>query len=322
MVSGCYDMLDIEDINALSAIFVDEESITYCTVSASPDEKDYNYALYTFDEDNIYQGINILSEKTGKKISLSHLEAIMFSVNCPNDKVKENINALLGKTNSHPKSLVAYYEGSGAELIRMLMEDADSGGGRYLRRFLDNRFSGIVPCRAVEFCYGVNFEGGGTVAPLISYENGNIINSGMVYTSVQGSVSIPRPYSDIVNGVINRSNYVSYGEKSDCEIRCTAYDVMYDKRNNRADISAEFEYSGFGKNLQSDILGKDIRDGMEYIVSLKDSGFDVLDLYTEIKKSFYTIPSFERYIASQGGALGCVQNVEVNIKTGVGGGMQ
>ena len=319
VTTGCYDMVDIEDIGSVAAIFVDSDSITYCTVTASPDEKKYSYELYTSDVGNLYTGMNTLSERTGKEISLSHMEAVMFSADCPIDRVKENINALLGRTNSHPKSLVACYEGGGEDFAKDILEGADISTGKHLRHLLDNRFSGVALCTAMEFCYGVNFEGGGSVAPLIASEDGDITYTGLVYASPQGMVSIPRPCSDIINAVKNQGKKVNYGEKSPVEIECTSYDVVYDKVANRADISAEFELRGFGSSMQTEAVGKDIREGMEYIVALKDSGFDILDIYTDIRKTFYTIPAFENYVTARGGAVSCVRNVDVNIRTGVGG---
>lgn len=322
IVSGCYDMVDIEDICAVSAIFVDSDSITYCTVNASPDEKKYSYTLYTSDEENLYQGINILSEKTGNEISLSHMEAIMFSVDCSHDRVKENINALLGRTNTHPKSLVAYYEGTGDVLADKIMKSAQNGGGKYLRKLLDNRFSGISVCNAVEFCYGVNYDGSGSTAPVISSDSDNIIFNGIVYANTKGSVIIPRPYSDIVTAVKNCGKDVCYGEKSSVEIKCVTYDAEFDRENNRYDIRGEFACSGFGADVDSEVPGRELNKGMEYIVSLKDNGFDVLDIYTDIRKSFLTISSFENYVASRGGAEECVRKVDVSIRTSLGGEIQ
>ena len=312
---GCYDMSDIEDVSAVMAVFVDRDSITYCTVTASSEEKRYNYSLYETDNDNIYQGIHQLVVRTGKEISLSHIEAILFSVDCDNERVKDNLNALLGRTNSHPKAPVAYFEGDGYDFASKVTDIADNGDGKRLRQILDNRFSGAVVCNAMELCYALNYSASGVTAPVVAIAGDGLTYTGVVYADSNRSVYIGKPYSDIVTAVLNKGETVTYGEESPVEIRCVSYDVTYEKSSNQADIEIRFEYGGYGSD--GDGLGKSVGDGLEYIYDLRKDGYDILHLYNFIKKSCYTITAFERFAESYGGVAACVGDMDVDIRLGI-----
>ncbi len=314
MLGGCYDMVDIEDIQSVAAICVDNGSISYCTVSASPSEKEYSYQVYRFDGDNLYHGIDSISRQTGKIVSLSHLEAIMFAKDCTHKLVKDNINALLSRTNSHPKAMAVYYDGDGKSFLEGISVSAKTGFAKHIRQVLENKYAKNIVCSAMELSYAVNFEGAGATVPVIGEDNdGNIIYTGSVFANNTETILLENSVSDVLTALQNpgSSVYVDMGQP--VEIKCTAFDISYDKSANSAEVTAVFEYNNAYTGIADSDIGKMLNDGLNYLLKQRTEGYDIADMYSSIKKSCLSIPSLDKHISAAGGVANAVQNVKVDV---------
>ena len=314
MLGGCYDMVDIEDIQSVAAICVDNGSIAYCTVSASPSEKEYSYDVYSIEGDNLYHGIDSISRQTGKVVSLSHLEAIMFSDDCSHQLVKENINALLSRTNSHPKAMAVYYEGAGKSFLEGISVSAKTGFAKHIRQVLENKYSKNTVCSAMELSYAMNFEGAGATVPVIGKDDdGNIIYTASVFTNSQDTMLLRKPVSDVLTALKNPGSGVYADIGQPVELKCTEYNISYNKSENRVDVNAGFEYNNvYNSEITDDDMGKMLNDGVNFILQQRLVGFDILDIYSRIKKSCISIPALEKHIYSAGGSAKAVQSVVVD----------
>ena len=174
ILSGCYDQTDIENLKNVSIICVDNSNIYFCCVTSKKDDNKYSYDLYTVNTDDLYYGIDNISKITGKVISLSHVEAIIFSDQCDYNHIKKTVNSLLEGTNTHPKIMTAFYNGNFKDFFETVKVPSDISISKFMDKILLNNNIVIPMCSAMELSCALNFDIPGYLVPLISINNGNI----------------------------------------------------------------------------------------------------------------------------------------------------
>ncbi len=313
VLGGCYDRTDIEDIKNIALIIVDENTISYCTVTTEPEEKSYGYNVYEVETDDLYYGINSVSSQTGKEASLSHLEAILFTDKCSYEKLKKSVNSLLEGTNSHPKVMTAYIAGDAKSFFEQLNIPSDTSVNKLIGNVFHNRFGINTECTAMEISCALNFDISGRFVPVVyTDDDGNINFSGSMFVNSLGHIYVERSTTQFINASKTKGGmvYIDY-ENESVPVRCNEINFKTAQQNINCNAQLEIYSQKDDKKQAVSDYAKAVTDD---IIAKKNNGFDLLNLQGEITKKFRDIPSFERYIKNNGGVQNWIKNIDVNIE--------
>ncbi len=316
LLCGCYDQTDIEDIKNVSLIIVDKGNISYCTITTEPEEKSYGYNVYNVTTDDLYYGINSICNQTGKEVSLSHLEAIVFTKNCEYNIVKKSINSLLEGTNSHPKIMTAFLDGDASAFFDKLSIPSDTTVNKLISNVFDNKFTSTTQCSAMELSCAMNFDMSGKCVPVVFLDNeGNIKSSESVFVNNYGFAELDATTTQFLNAAFGRGEvYVNYNNAT-APIVCK--NINFATNLNNIDVNANLQICS-GQSLGAKQAFSDFaKTVIDDIVVKKNNGFDLLNLQGQMAKKFNSISSFEQYIQNNGGVQNWLKNINVNIKAEV-----
>lgn len=310
LLCGCYDKVDIENIKSIALICVDNSKMYYCSVSGDMAEKKYNYTVYPIQTDDLNYGLNYICEQTGKKMSLSHLDAMLFSTECNYNLVKKSVNALLQKTNTHPKVMTAFFNGSFKEIFENPNIDNDVSLGKTIDKILTNKYTYITKCSAMELSCAINFDSAGKSVPVINLNNGQFEHYGSVYVDYFNMVYLDDVTTQFVELIKNKSagNYVKFNN-SDIFIDVSSVDINVNKQTAKLKINLNT------KGIKDKKMLVDaINHFKQNVVNLNNNGFDIFGLANYLNKSFKSIPDKNEYLKKYNGINGWISNLNLDIE--------
>ncbi len=316
LLCGCYDNTDIEDIKNISLIIADTNKISYCTITTEPEEKSYGYKVYNVATDDLYYGLNSIGEQTGKEVSLSHLEAIMFSRECDYQTVKKTINSLLEGTNSHPKVMTAFLDGDAAMFFDRLDIPSDTSVNKLISNVFNNRFQNTTRCTATELSCAMNFDVSGKAVPVVyADDEGNIQSIDSVFVNNYGFANLDVNTAQFLNAIGgSREVYIDYNNVN-VPVKCE--EIKFDTSQNTIKCKVLFAISSGRDSTTKQAFSDFAKVVTDDIIAKKENGFDLLNLQVEIIKKFNNIPSFEKHMQKNGGVKNWLKNINLNIEIGV-----
>lgn len=301
---GCYDSNDIENIKSISLICVDDEFIHFISTSSIHGESKYKYELYTIKTNELNYGINILSEMTGKQISLSHLEAMIFSTDCNYKHIRQNINFLLNDTNTHPKVMTAFYSGDIKNITNIIYIPEYSSLNEFIDNILTNTHSNITKCSARELSCALNFDISGCCVPLIKVLDGNVIMQECLVVNNIGMEYIDETITTLISLINNKKDreYVSFEDQT-ILIELKKFKIY----SNKSGLTIKLKVSEIkDKKLFEYFNSK--------IIDLYNKGFDVFKAGENLNKEFIDAKSKNEFISKFGDMQGWVRDLDVNIE--------
>ena len=304
MFTGCYDQNDIENIKSIALICVDEENLYFCSAAPVKDENKYNYEIYSVKTDNLYYGINKLTQITGKEISLSHIEAMIFSDKCNYNNIKKCINSLLKDTNSHPKVMTAFFKGEVKSILDMISNTEYSNLSEHIDYILTNKYITTTKCTARQLSCALNFDVPGYCVPLISISNDNVVIRESVFVNNFGMQYIDEPVTSLINLINNKNgrDYVLYDGK--------AIPVILLNSKKYLDETGAEVILNFG-----DLKNKKI---IEYfnneIKNFYKNGYDLLGFGELLNKKFVDEKSKNTFLSEFNDFQGWIRQLNVNIE--------
>ncbi len=315
LLCGCYDHTDIEDIKNVALIIADTNKISYCTITTEPEEKSYGYKVYNVATDDLYYGLNSIGEQTGKEVSLSHLEAIMFSKECDYQTVKKTINSLLEGTNSHPKIMTAFLDGDSAMFFDRLNIPADTSVNKLISNVFYNRFESTIECSAMDLSCAINFDVAGKAVPVVfADEEGNIKSTESVFVNNYGFASLDMNTTQFLNAIDSKEVYINY---NNINVPVECQNIKFTLSQNSIDCDAVLKIRSGSDSTTKQVVSDFVKAVTDDIIFKKNEGFDLLNMQGKIVKEFRDIPSFEKYIQKNGGVKNWLKNINLNIEIGV-----
>lgn len=315
LLCGCYDHTDIEDIKNVALIIADTNKISYCTITTEPEEKSYGYKVYNVATDDLYYGLNSIGEQTGKEVSLSHLEAIMFSKECDYQTVKKTINSLLEGTNSHPKIMTAFLDGDSAMFFDRLNIPADTSVNKLISNVFYNRFESTIECSAMDLSCAINFDVAGKAVPVVfADEEGNINSTESVFVNNYGFASLDMNTTQFLNAIDSKEVYINY---NNINVPVECQNIKFTLSQNSIDCDAVLKIRSGSDSTTKQVVSDFVKAVTDDIIFKKNEGFDLLNMQGKIVKEFRDIPSFEKYIQKNGGVKNWLKNINLNIEIGV-----
>lgn len=317
--AGCYDMTEIEDIKTVSVVCVENGKITYCTITTSPEEKKYGFELYPIKTEDLYEGLNSISVKSGKEISVSHLGAIMFKKDCPPSLIRSVCTSAIGGSEFHPKVMTAFVDMDFDEFFEKMSVPADSIMYKKITDVLNDRYAAATECTVMDLYHGIMHETLGVNMPVISLdEDGNIVIGGSGHISGLKVGFIDKELTDTVNLLENSGKPVYYKLKEgSVAAKVVGGYVNFDKEKNHIYISLDIGASGGGKfvsdSMESELEERIYSDVIK-ICNQKNNGFDILHLNREMLKKFKTENSFDDFKNSKGGFSGMMKSLDFDIE--------
>lgn len=286
ILSGCYDQTDIENLKNVSIICVDNSNIYFCCVTSKKDDNKYSYDLYTVNTDDLYYGIDNISKITGKVISLSHVEAIIFSDQCDYNHIKKTVNSLLEGTNTHPKIMTAFYNGNFEDFFETVKVPSDISISKFMDKILLNNNIVIPMCSAMELSCALNFDIPGYLVPLISINNGNIEVRESYFVNNK-SINLINKTVTGITALINAKKGNAYIYWNNNYVSVEIENVRYNVDKSNVNILIDLK----------DINQKTIFDYYENeIYKLNREGLDLLGAENYLNKNFIDVNSKKEYL--------------------------
>ncbi len=318
-VSGCYDMTDIENVKSISAIGVSETTMTFCTVTTTPDEKIYGFDIYEFDTDNIYDGLNEISLTTGKEASISHLEAVIFEKDCPIEIYKSISSTVAAGIESHPKVMTAVSEISVKELFEDINIPSDTSLYKIISDVLNDKFASVTECNMLDLYYGTGFSKNAILPVIKLNDDGNIEHTGSACIKEDDILLLDKDITKTVNLLSNKNKPVFYELPfGDTAVNLTDINANFDKDRNFLSFNIDLVYNltDADKDTEKKITDR-IRSDIIKIINYKNTGYDVLNVYKYILKEFYTEKGLDEFVEKNGGRENFLKNINYNIDIGI-----
>ena len=314
-ISGCYDMTDIENVKSISAIGVSETTMTFCTVTTTPDEKIYGFDIYEFDTDNIYDGLNEISLTTGKEASISHLEAVIFEKDCPIEIYKSISSTVAAGIESHPKVVTAVSEIPVKELFEDINIPSDTSLYKIISDVLNDKFASVTECNMLDLYYGTRFSKNAILPVIKLNDDGNIEHTGSTCIKEDDILLLDKDITKTVNLLSNKGKPVFYEMPfGDTAVNMTDINAKFDKDKNHLsfNISLVYNLTAADRDTEKKITDR-IRSDIIKIIDYKDMGYDVLNVYRYILKGFYTEKRLEEFLEKSGGRENLLKSINYNI---------
>ena len=315
---GCYDKTEIEDIKTVSAVCVESGKITYCTITTSPGEKSYGFELYPVETEDLHEGLNSISVKLGKEISVSHLGAIMFKKDCPPSLIHSVCTSAAIGSEIHPKVMTAFVDMEFDEFFNKMSIPTDSLMYKKISDVLDDRYAAVTQCTVMDMYHALMHETLGANVPVIALDkDANISILGMGHISGNNVAFFDKPLADTVNLLENSGKSV-YFRLSNISVAAKVIGghVDYDAKQNHMSISLDIGASGGGKSVD-DLSREELREriymDIQNILSQKNIGFDILHLNRQMQKKFLTEQKFIDFQNSNGGFSSMMKNLTIDI---------
>lgn len=305
LLCGCADMTDIEKIKSVAAIAVSDSAVTFCTASASAQEKTYDYEVYRFETDNIYDGMNMLSECTGKQASLAHLTAVLFEDGTSQNTIKNCVGSVVGGGESHPKAMAAFISCGAQEFFDGITVPSDSSMYRLLTDIPDDKFAAVTRCEMIELYYALNLDDCALLPMFTVSGEGSIVQHGAVCVGTDAAVVTDSAVADAIGLAKDGSKPVYFTLSGGrAAVRTENRKIRFDKKSNTAHICLDVVYNfGRGTNMKSaeNELKQILTENLKTALELKNSGFDLLSLRRKAAREFMTEDGYRKYVSENGG---------------------
>ena len=316
--SGCYDMTDIENIKTVSAACVEPGKITYCTVTTTPGEKSYGFELYPVETEDLYEGLNSISLKTGKEISVSHLNALIFKKDCPVSLISTVCTSAINGSEIHPKVMAAFVDMEFDDFFDKMLLPGDTVMYKKISDVFRDRYAAVTQCTVTELYHGLKHESLGVNMPVFSLDaEGNIVSDGIGHVNVRDTGFFDRSIADTVCLLKNSGKPVYYNTGANSvAVKLVGGGVDFDRERNYISISLEVGVSGGGKPVSENTLRaleERISSDVIKICNQKNTGFDILNLNREMLRSFVSERDFTRYCSSKGGFYSMLTALEYDV---------
>lgn len=315
---GCADMTDIEEIKSVAAIAVSDSAVTFCTISVSAQEKTYDYEVYRFETDNIYDGMNMLSERTGKRASLAHLTAVFFEDGCSQETIKNCVGSVVGGGESHPKAMAAFIDCAAQDFFDGITVPSDSSMYRLLTDIPDDRYAAVTRCEMIELYYAVNLDDCALLPMFGVNGDGSIVRRGAVCVGTDAAVVTDSEVADALSLAADGSKPIyctlSGGRAA---VRTANKKIWFDKATDTAHIRLEVTYNfgrGTGMKSAEGELEQKLADNLKTALEMKNSGFDLLSLRRKAAGEFMTESGYKKYVNENGGGY-FLRNMKYEIET-------
>ena len=318
-IPGCYDMTDIENVKSISAIGVSKSSITFCTVTTTPDEKIYGFDVYEFETDNIYDGLNEISLTTGKEASISHLEAVLFEKDCPVEIYKSISSVVAAGIESHPKVMTAISEIPVKELFESINIPSDTSLYKIISDVLNDKFVSVTECSMLDLYYGTNFSKDAVVPVIRLNDDKNIEHCGCACITNNDIMFFNKDITKTINLLSHKNKPVFYELPfGDVAVNMINLKAKFDKDTNflMIDVDLIYNLANHDKDAERKITDR-IKSDIAKIIDYKDMGYDVFNIYKYVLKQFYTEKELKEFLNKNGGRENLLKSINYNIDVGI-----
>lgn len=323
-LSGCYDMTEIEDIESVFAIYVENEGITYCTVTPGNEDKNYGAKIIKTDCINPNDGLNRISRENGKDVSVAHLGQIIFSKDCSAERIKEICDYVLAENEFHPKIMTAFSDVSAEDFINKISAQGNEAVYKKLKNFFNDKYAAVTKCSVTELNRATNHETLGANVPFVTIgENNQPTFAGLMHVCKDRIKHIDKSLWNTIALLENNHKEIYYQLKdTSTAVKLTGGKVKYYKENNHIDIYLEIyvsDNSVYENESRIEFIKTKINSDIIKILNEKNNGYDILKLGREMLKSFYTSEEFADQCKKYGDYMKMMENLDYNIEIKLNG---
>ena len=160
MLTGCYDNKETDSLAVVMAVGID----------ASGEEKEYTFAVadnsgfaekssgdsaglvcFSQKAKNIENATKYLDGNLSKKLSLSHLSAVIFSEESARNSMYEDIDYFESKVYVRPQVMIGVCQKTASDYLESLKPRLETNPEKYFRSIFDSKDSRVTDLRIIDF---------------------------------------------------------------------------------------------------------------------------------------------------------------------------
>jgi len=248
---------------------------------------------FTQEGRNIDDAVDKLNRKLSKKLSFSHLSALVFSDYAARSDMYDEVSYLEKKISVRPQTMIAVANESSESYLKTLKPDLEANPEKYFQNVFSKNESYVSTLRLSDFTN--SYHGKTTAfAPLIkmrteadklSEEDTYISGSALII----GGKMTALIEDNWVMGLIHTKKTVNYDGIRCKSVKNAVIDVNTDKVNPRADIYLKV-------NTNKKASSSELEKNMEVILTeYASKGIDIADVVSHAKKNFVLQRDYENY---------------------------
>lgn len=306
-LSGCYDNRETDTLATVMAVGVDlneggGRKYTFAVADAGGFTKESKgdaaaMTCFTQSGDTIESAVNMLDSKLSKKLSFSHLSALIFSNDAGENGMYEEISYFEKRVSVRPQTMLALTEHRCEDYLNNLNPSLESNPEKYFQNIFEESEFYVS---ALKICDFTNAYHGGTsvLVPVISGDIGaQELTEQEVYVAGSALVSRGRVTSKIednwVPGLVLSRKPVEYGSVTLSSVKSPR--IYVDVKETKPVVNIKLFIRSKGK-IDKKTLEKELESVLLTHASRSE---DIIDIASKAKKSFLLEHSYESYNISE-----------------------
>ncbi len=302
ILTGCYDNKETDTLATVMAVGVDEadeeKEYTFAVADSgaySGDAKGDSTSLICFTQKgkNLENAADSLDRRLSKKLSFSHLSAVVFSAKSAKKDMYADINYLEKKASVRPQAMIAIADTSAKEYLKDLRPSLEVNPERYFQYIMDKNEFYVSSLSLSDFTNAYH-TGETASAPVIKSKkkDDNLTEEDTYITST--ALIKSGKLKDIVKdnwlmGLMHSQKKVTYDGHEIRSIEKPKIDIDTSTENPVVSISFLTKADG---GIKKDVLKKETLD---FLKLYAQKGLDVMNAKAHAKKEFRLQKSYDKY---------------------------
>ncbi len=302
LLTGCYDNKETDTLATVMAVGVDEaeneKEYTFAVADSgaySGDAKGDSTSLICFTEKgkDIDSALDSLDRRLSKKLSFSHLSAVVFSKKSAKKDMYSDISYLEKKASVRPQAMIAITDLSAKKYLKGLRPSLEVNPERYFQYIMDKNEFYVSELSLSDFTNAYH-TGETASAPVIkSKKNDDKLSEEDTYISSTALIKSGK-LKDIVKdnwliGLVHSQKKVTRNGHEIRSIQKPKVDI--DTSSENPIVSITF-HTKSDNGLKKDKLKKETLD---FLNNYAQKGLDVMNAKAHAKKEFRLQKSYDKY---------------------------
>lgn len=299
-LSGCYDNNEIDSLANVTAVGIEENGFTFAiadTGSFSGEEKkgtESSTICYFSESDNIENAIDDVNRKISKKLSFSHLSAIIVSEAAAKRGIFDTVNYFEGMPDVRPQTLIAVSEAKPSGYLKELKPSLEVNTEKYFLNLFQKDAAYMPILKMSDYTNSVSCEND-VLAPLISSSSSGEANTVIKAALLFRNGKLLHKIEDLASlGLLNSTKNISFeyeGEKYVLNsVKKPKVSVDLEKENPHVNITLYLSDKN-RKFSDEKFMENKIKS---YLEKMSEHGYDTFDFSNILKKSFFLRKMYEK----------------------------
>jgi len=318
--SGCYDNNEIDSLANVTAVGIEEEGFTFAiadtgSFSGEGEKGSESRTICCFSEsDNIENAIDDVNRKISKKLSFSHLSAIIVSEGAAKRGIFDTVNYFEGMPDVRPQTLIAVSVIKPSRYLEELKSSFEVNTEKYFLNLFQKDAAYIPVLKMSEYTNSVSC-GNDVLVPLISSSNDEestviksalLLRKGKLLDKIEDTASL---------GLLNSTKNISFEYNGEKYVLNSVKkpDISIELKKGNPHVNITLYLSDKSRKFSDEkYVENKIKSHLE---KMSDRGFDTFDFSKILKKSFLLQKIYESF-DWKSAIKNCTYTVDVKISDG------